>query len=62
MQAHGATWPAFAEVAPDSIHGALRENELAMQRGGGADIRTPEIIAGTPGDLSEQFHGPVMRG
>jgi len=34
----------------------------AAQRGGVADIRTPEEIVGTLDVLSEQIHGPVMRG
>jgi hypothetical protein len=33
-----------------------------VQRGGGVDILTPEKIVGMLDELSEQFHGHVMRG
>ena len=63
MQAYGAQRElAFAEVAPDYIHRAQREDEPAVQRGGGVDILTPEKIVGMLDELSEQFHGHVMRG
>lgn len=52
MQAHGAQCElTFAEVAPGRIQRA--------QRGGGADIRTPKKIVGTPDVLRERFHGTV---
>jgi hypothetical protein len=35
------------------MHRTQREDEPAVQRGEGADARTPEKIAGTLGDLSE---------
>jgi hypothetical protein len=63
MQAHGAQRePAFAEAAPDRIHRVQREDEPAVQHGGGVDIHTQEKIVSTLDVLSEQFHGPVMRG
>jgi len=44
MQAHGAQRELAAEVAPDRIHRAQREDEPVVQRGRGVDIRTPEKI------------------
>lgn len=49
-------------LRPNAYIRAQREDEPAAQRGGGAGIRAPEKIVGTLDVLSEQFHGPVMRG
>jgi hypothetical protein len=63
MQVHGAQREsAFAEVAPDRIHRAQREDEPSAQRGRCVDIHNLEKIVGTLDELSEQLHATAMRG